>query len=332
MELWGFGKKAVNSTIGTSNFKPLNSFIEEISNSLLIPKFTKAVIASGSFTIPKDGTYKIIACGAGGTSAVGGGGCAIDQRDYVAGDVLTLTVSGSASAVCSARSLSMTANGTTTTAGATASGGNVANHTGGTSSTTASLRNSNGCGAGGHSSGDAGGNGGVIGGNGYNGDSGGAGGYGSIIGGNAGYTYVSGSNNRKNGGNSGVFGGAGSNDTYPNGTRVAGDGGTGIVGGDGGTVTDGVDTARHYGGNGGNGTLVGGNGGTVIPDVPRLMGSVYASVGGSGGAGGGVPGQPGGLFSGGAGGNSGMGWAIPFKEVKTENWTKGNAIIFIEEV
>ncbi len=298
--------------------------ISPISESLMIPKFTKAIIASGSFTIPKDGTYKIIACGAGGTSGVGGGGCAIDQREYFEGDVLTLTVSGSASVVCSARSLSITANGTTTTAGATASGGNVANYTGGSSVSTTSSRNSNGCGAGGYfasASTAYGGSGGIIGGDGYSGSSENMvayGGDGGIIGGYGGSASYGANSTALNGG-TGIFGGNGGNASSTSSSKYGGNGGNGIyVGGNGGNATN---ASGGNGGNGGNGGVMGGNGGNTANT---------SSNGGIGGNAGRLKGGNYSLTLGGAGAYNGMYWTIPFKEVLS--WTKGNAIIFIEEV
>jgi len=315
--LWGFGKKAINSTIGTEDFKPLDSFIGEISESLIIPtNFTKAVIASGSFTIPKDGTYKIIACGAGGASRIGGGGCAIDQRDYMEGDILTLTVSGVASAVCSSRSLSMTANATTTVTGATASGGNVGNYTGGNCTATKTDRDSLGCGAGGYGTSSLeGGDGGIIGGDGYiytgtTSSGGGAGGNGGIIGGNGGDVTNSSSTGIGGIGGSGMFGGFGGSSV----TGDGGDGGTGTyVGGVGGHST------HNDGGDGGDSGIIGGNGGDG-----------NGGIGGKGGNAGLLKGLSACSTAGGEGGFNGMYWAIPFKEVA--DWTKGNAIIFIEEV
>lgn len=336
----------MNSTIGTPAEKTLDklfdSEIATIFEGLKIPKFTKAVIASGSFTIPKDGTYKIIACGAGGASEKGGGGCAIDQRDYVAGDILTLTVSGAASAVCAARSLSMTANGTTKKTGATASGGNVANYTGGTCTATLSTSHSSGCGAGGSDMGASreytgcGGDGGIIGGDAYpNHDC--TGGTGGIIGGNSSGGATA---HLPKGGYGGIFGGNGGDNSSAgsskaSATMVGGEGGDGgYVGGNGGY--GGSSTSSYKGakgGNGGYGSVLGGTGGDG--------GSSASSTGGKGGDGGSCS-----IFKGNAGtepvtnvgGIGGSGafncalWTIPFKEVKTEKWTKGNAIIFIEEV
>ena len=302
--------------------------IDSIYSELMIPKFTKAIIASGSFTIPKDGTYKIIACGAGGKSAVGGGGCAIDQRDYVEGDTLIVTVSGSSSAICSARGLSMTANGTTTATGAKASGGNVANYTGGTSAD--SGRDSDGCGASGYSTTYiTGGNGGIIGGDGYTGTNtttggtGGNGGNGGIMGGNGGVGGASNSSSGTGGtGGTGIFGGtggAGGKGGSSSGEKGAGGiGGIGIIkGGDGGTCGS-VGANGNAGGAGGNGGILGGNGGTGT------------TMGGNGGNAGFLKGEIATTTAGGKGAFTGMPWAIPFIEVF--NWTKGNAIIFIEEV
>ena len=286
----------------------------EFKELFRFPKWTKCVLASGSLIIPKDGTYKITACGAGGLRSRGGGGCAIDQRAYNAGDVISLTVSGLASAICSTQGLSITANGTANANGATASGGNVANYTGGNAQT--GQMDSLGCAAGAANQ-SGGGTGGVIGGEGgvisTNTGPGGNGGAGGIVGGPGGGPDSNNAGVGGTGGTGGVIGGKGGTGRYSNG----GAGGTGgVIGGNGG------DSQYAGGGNGGNGGVIGGNGGRRnIVGTPANV--VYLD--GVGGAGGAVSGR------GTAGGFSGMGWAVPFAP-EIAIWTFGNAIIFLEEV
>lgn len=309
---------------------PIGTAIEkmnQIAEDLVTKKFTKAFTASGSFTIPKAGTYKVIACGAGGTSGIGGGGCAIDQRTYTKGSAITLTVSGSASATgpgyykssngkATFVGLSITANGTTAATGATASGGNVANYAGGNCTATKTERNSEGCGAGGYSASyPTGGAGGIIGGNGYNGS-------------------VNTTNLDMSGGAGGIIGGNGGNQTA---AYNGGDGGTGMFGGDGGSTTG---TSR-VGGNGGAGTYIGGNGGNAAGStgtggaggnggIAGGDGGTGTTKGGNGGNAAPLKGERGTTIAGGRGAFHELGWAVPFKEVS--NWKNGNAIIFIEEV
>ena len=328
---WGEIGKALNSTIKTSDFMPLDAMIKNISKTLLFPKWTKCAIESEEVVIPKDGMYKIIACGRGGARSTGGGGCSIDQRQYFAGDVITLTVNGIASAVCVARGLTMTANAASSTNGGTAVGGNVANYKGGNSTDVATERDSLGCAAGARQNGQSGGNGGILGGEGGTNSSSssvssGNGGDGGYIGGKGGGSfsrYLSG-----RGGNGGILGGHGgdSSSSTSAGEAVAADGGDGgYIGGKGGNITTSGNSTGNplrFAGRGGNGGILGGKGGNVA--------SVNSNPG-TGGTGGGIDGAPGSIATGGAGGFTGMYWTLPFAP-EILQYVHGNPIIFLEEV
>lgn len=295
-------KKFLNSlTPNDPQFKPLDQSINELSHLIIdMLKYPYPYIdyatASKSITIPRDMSLKVYAIGQGGTGGFGGNGggtpqtggggagCAIDQRNYKKGDVIVCDINSARTTVtCSKQGTSMQANAGVGQTGGTATGGNIANYTGGAGGAAITTASS----AGTASDGCAGGGGGK---------------------------YMNNSITAGNGGIGGVSGGNGG-DTYSNLTitHSAGLGGNGgLFGGNGGRGNRGqADIRGGTGGNGGSGRIIGGrggNGGTSWSGGGGLGGHGGNSdtIGGDGGTGGSIEGSSGSGGRGGNGGNSGL--------------------------
>ena len=218
---------------------------------------------SGSIIIPRTMLLRVYAIGQGGTATTGangtgggGGGCAIDERRYNKGDVISIGISSAlTTAACARNEMNITANAAIAALGGTAAGGNIANHTGGAGGSSVTGNH-------GASSLGCGGGGGVPSGNGGNGGDGG------VCGGNGG---------TGGGGRGDICGG--------NGAGTAGGGTARIFGGNGGS--------SGHGGAGGNAKLFGGNGGSAgINGNGGMGGNGEIGYGGNGGTGGGATSTP----------------------------------------
>lgn len=143
MSIWAEIKHAINSTLGTATFKPLNEQLRDLKFQEI-----KIITSSGTYTPTKTGLYKVICVGAGGdgdalsgsgnvspyAASGGGGGVAISTLALSSSGSYTVTVSSTASFVYSDEiTLTATAGGNGSKSsggsGGTASGGDN-NYTG----------------------------------------------------------------------------------------------------------------------------------------------------------------------------------------------------------
>ena len=96
---WAEIKRAVNSSLGTSSFKPLNEYIKDV---LINENFGGATIITESqtWTANKSGVYKVICVGEGGTatdtSSGGSGGVVVEKVLANQGDSYNIVIDGDA--------------------------------------------------------------------------------------------------------------------------------------------------------------------------------------------------------------------------------------------
>lgn len=96
---WAEIKRAINSSLGTSSFKPLNEYIKDV---LTNENFGEATIITESqvWTANKSGVYKVICVGEGGTatdtSSGGSGGVVVEKVLANEGDSYNIVIDGDA--------------------------------------------------------------------------------------------------------------------------------------------------------------------------------------------------------------------------------------------
>lgn len=277
--------------------KKINNNMSVSLDELILMNYPKMgyFYNSTTFKVPFDTGLTIRACSVGGESSIteaggGGSGYVKDYRKYKKGDIINITIATDKTTITqSARNLNLVANAggkpTINTSGdyvggvgGTASGGNLANVTGGAGAgERTNAQDSVGCAGGGRD-------------NTYIGTTYQNGGNGGFSGGNGGSIHSSGDTSK--GGTGGFTGGAGGNNDYS--SLKAGEGGSSTygVGGNGGSNTYSKGTSSSGfrggdGGNGGDGYIAGGNGGSSRRgnggNGGNALGSTLAGKGGKGG-------------------------------------------------